>query len=881
MQTHGFTPSGFSVLVVDDEPHFRDSLRQLLEAQGYQVAVAGGGAEAIEVLDSTPFDIVLLDLVMPGVNGRNVLEHIATKGLDTAVIVISGTTSVQEATSALVKGAEDYVGKPYDFDELSRRVRNACEKLALRRENRAVQARLSESEHLHRFIADQSPDAIFIIDGEGCFTYLNGQLVKRLGYFSTDLMGHKLSSIVRDSDIPRLEAHIRAAGSKEATGQTLEVYLEPNHSASDGNTPQQTVPVEIKLSRVTPQSTHTDQIDNKGLSGVIHDLTERIQAEQALQQTNAYLDSILRSSVNIGIAAVDLDFRITYFNPTAERIFGCRADEALGKRVPDIHELEGVAPERFARAIETVMRDGQHHYSVQQEKDGNTCYVKATVSCIRNPKKGIIGFLLVAADVTERTKIEQSLQESEARYRELFDNMSSGVAVYEVTNNGEDLVFRDFNKAGERIDNVRREDLIGKNVMDAFPGIAQFGLLDVFKRVSESGNSERFSAHQYQDERIAGWRDNFVYRLSNGNIVAVYDDITARKVAEQALLRRVDLEELVTSISKNFINIHAENLNTEINKSLKLIGGYAGADRAYLFRFSEDGQTMDNTHEWCATGTKPYIDELKGLPVHGFPYLMDRMLNDEIFYVPVVADLPPEARAEREEFEREGILSIIIVPIRISGATVGFLGFDSTQKFTEWSEEDKRLLGLIAEIFAMAIERKHMEEELKYLATHDAVTGLFNRSDMDRRVVDEVGRVVRYKRPLSIFMVDIDHFKQVNDRYGHAAGDDVLHDIAEILQQTTRTADFVARYGGEEFVIILPETPLAKAKELAERIRHQVAQSSFPVDGESVSLTVSIGIAALSGHSRSWRELLKRADAAMYEAKSAGRNCVRISEYPA
>jgi PAS domain S-box-containing protein len=141
--------------------------------------------------------------------------------------------------------------------------------------------------------------------------------------------------------------------------------------------------------------------------------------------------------------------------------------------------------------------------------------------------------------IEERTRelsvSNEHLQESETRLRELFESMSSGVAVYRVSADGQDFVFSGLNRAAEKLENLRREDLLGKNVTEVFPGIAELGLLDVFKRVYNTGLAERYPVSFYQDGRISGWRDNFVYKLPGGEIVAIYDDVTERMQAQQAL----------------------------------------------------------------------------------------------------------------------------------------------------------------------------------------------------------------------------------------------------------------------------------------------------------------------------------------------------------
>jgi len=135
----------------------------------------------------------------------------------------------------------------------------------------------------------------------------------------------------------------------------------------------------------------------------------------------------------------------------------------------------------------------------------------------------------------KRKRLEEELKLCEARYRVLFDNVSSGVAVYEARNDGEDFVFVDFNRSAEEIEKVRKEDLIGKSVAEVFPGVKDFGLLSVFQRVWKTGTPEHHPVSTYRDERIAGWRENYVYKLPSGEIVAVYDDVTEHKRSELAV----------------------------------------------------------------------------------------------------------------------------------------------------------------------------------------------------------------------------------------------------------------------------------------------------------------------------------------------------------
>jgi PAS domain S-box-containing protein len=137
-----------------------------------------------------------------------------------------------------------------------------------------------------------------------------------------------------------------------------------------------------------------------------------------------------------------------------------------------------------------------------------------------------------SGDLGGRERLEDELKEYQAKFRALFDNVSSGVAVYEARNEGEDFVFVDFNTAGEKIENINKEELMGRSVTEVFPGVREFGLFEVFQRVYRTGTPEHHPVSVYKDERIAGWRENYVYRLPSGRIMAVYDDVSAQKRSE-------------------------------------------------------------------------------------------------------------------------------------------------------------------------------------------------------------------------------------------------------------------------------------------------------------------------------------------------------------
>jgi diguanylate cyclase (GGDEF)-like protein len=176
---------------------------------------------------------------------------------------------------------------------------------------------------------------------------------------------------------------------------------------------------------------------------------------------------------------------------------------------------------------------------------------------------------------------------------------------------------------------------------------------------------------------------------------------------------------------------------------------------------------------------------------------------------------------------------------------------------------------------AMADKLAQSQALLRELSTRDSLTGLVNYRELHRQLADEMDRSRRYGRPFSLVMLDIDHFKSINDHYGHMAGDKALRALAALIRGEVRPTDVVARYGGEEFVLVLPETAGPGAVTLAERLRVRVAGHALAVTADhTISMTVSIGVASYPDGANSVQKLLSAADQALYAAKSAGRNRV-------
>lgn len=224
------------------------------------------------------------------------------------------------------------------------------------------------------------------------------------------------------------------------------------------------------------------------------------------------------------------------------------------------------------------------------------------------------------------------------------------------------------------------------------------------------------------------------------------------------------------------------------------------------------------------------------------------------------------------------IRSWLGVPLLVRNRVVGLLAIDSREPYY-FTQEHVNLAMAFASQVAVVIENARLFEETQRLAITDPLTGLYNRRRFIELAQQEFERARRYKRKLSLIMFDIDHFKQVNDSYGHLVGDQVLLALATLCKQKLREADPIGRYGGEEFIALVIEADYKRAFLVGERLRREVEKMSIPVPGGAIHITVSVGIASLTKNIPDLKTLISRADQALYRAKHNGRNRVVVSGY--
>jgi len=262
--------------------------------------------------------------------------------------------------------------------------------------------------------------------------------------------------------------------------------------------------------------------------GVGIDITERKKAEEETQSQAKFL-----SENPNPIMRISQDGILLYANGAAL---------ALGGKLKIGKPIE----EKWRKISKKTYEDNQ--ITEQEVPVGDILYLFTII-----PIKGASYMNVYGRDITKQKKAEENLKESEDNFKNLFENMSSGVAVYKAANNGKDFIFTNFNKAGEKIDNIKLEDVIGKSVLKVFPEVKKFGLFETFQRVWKTGKPEHHPISIYKDKRLTGWRENYVYKLPSGRIVAIYNDITKQKKAKEALKESEDKFRTISSSARDAI----------------------------------------------------------------------------------------------------------------------------------------------------------------------------------------------------------------------------------------------------------------------------------------------------------------------------------------
>lgn len=521
------------------------------------------------------------------------------------------------------------------------------------------------------------------------------------------------------------------------------------------------------------------------------------------------LQSKLLNSVADSIFAHNLDGSFIYVNEAAYTTRGYTKEELMSMKVQDLNYTDDMYKEKIKNIQQEVQDKGSAIFEISDKtKNGTVIPLEVTTRLIHEDKKSYM--ISIARNISERKALYKNLEVSERKYRMLVEN--SQIGIFNININGE-MIYA--NTALVKIMGYKSlEDFYKYKVTTMYKNIEQHTTF--LLELMQNGKVEEMEITvltKDNKEKIV-----LISAHLEGDIISgIIMDITEAKKAIEEITK---LSRAIEEIDDVIMISDREGVMTFVNDAYVKHTGFSreesvGKTAAILKSGKQDKDFYKNMWDTILSG-----NVFRGL-------FINKKRNTELYY---------------EEKT--------ITPIKNdAGEITSFVsaGKDITQRIK-------------------------MQNNLELLASTDKLTGIYNRHKFEELFKIELERVSRYKNPLALIMLDIDHFKDVNDTYGHDIGDKVLKNVVAIAKKNIRSTDIFARWGGEEFLILCPETDTLSAQTLAEKLRKSIETTIFDAVG---SITCSFGVSVYADK-ESGESLIKRVDSALYQAKHEGRNRVVV-----
>ncbi len=569
---------------------------------------------------------------------------------------------------------------------------------------------------------------------------------------------------------------------------------------------------------------------------------------------------------------VNADHKILVANKAVRDSFQMTPEALVGLDTRKL--LHGVDGEYPGSPLQHVMATGEPAEREYYDYSASRWYATSVYPTAIRLDDGSKTYLHIIRDITERKESEEALAESEALYRSLLEIAPTGIVVHQ---NG---VLTYANMAAARImGGSSPEELTGRSVLDfVHPSSRDLAQARVQKMVQEGA-----TATPVEEKFVKLNGDAIAVRVAampvtvkgKPAIQVVFTDITEEKAREAALKEQKEALEM-KNLGLNVLNQTTASITQTIDLEEMLTQSLAAIMGIELFALQTKGGVLllegDKLELAYCVGASPGFIEahrditvndcLCGLAIRSREVVISTNSHEDEYHTISYDGMQPHGH--------------VIVPLVNTGETVGAL-YLYVPVNAEVSKDNIDLLKIIGHQLAVAIDNSRHYEKAKFLSLHDALTGLANRKQMKLELGRNLARAHRTGSPFSVIMMDLDHFKNFNDSFGHDSGDKLLVAIANIIRRETREMDLAVRYGGEEFFAVLPDTGEDEALEVAERIRNETAAHDFETGGDppTAPMTISLGVATFDRDLADEGLLVVRADTALYQAKQDGRNCVR------
>lgn len=616
--------------------------------------------------------------------------------------------------------------------------------------------------------------------------------------------------------------------------------------------------------------------------------------------------SQLIEQMNEGVLVLDEQNRIIDFNPAAQKMFnlGRKAD----KRVY-IHELLPA----YAHLFDSRQKMQETNADILLKNDGVQQFFSLRVTPLFREKSKFCGRLVIFQDITERIQAEQKEREQ----RILAEALRDSVAALNSTMNVDEIFDLILLYAGR----VVPHDAANITLIDEQNMI----YIERCRGYREFGSEEFMHAFRLSLSNFPNCQKMMETRKPNILMETSVEHDWTRFPETDWIKSYISVPIIVRDKVIGFLNLDSATANFFQLEQVDRLKSFADEAAVALERAQLFAETTRRA-EQMATVNEIGLALTAGLDLKQVLKTLltqcQKVVSTDVFYIALYDEKTGSVNIalfyDKGEFreiptwnihERGGMTAYIIqtrktlyiqdtldpqfipavevfrfggiparsyigVPLILKDRVVGVISIQS-YKPNAYSPDQIRLLEIIATQASVAIQNAQIYAQMEQLATTDTTTGVFSRFQFTSLAAVELERAERFGNPMALIMIDFDLFKQVNDEFGHVMGDQVLKKIMEICKETLRAYDILGRYGGDEFVILLPETTLDGACEVAERLRTVIENADMCMEVKSIRIAASFGVAVLTSDCRSLRELLIRADKALYTAKQSGRNCVK------
>ncbi len=521
-----------------------------------------------------------------------------------------------------------------------------------------------------------------------------------------------------------------------------------------------------------------------------------------------------------------IDYKLLQTNPAFESKLALSSSEVIGRKMSEwLLKTEQVREKWFDKFGDLVASEGRQEFEELLEFNGRSYLIAAFV-----PYPGYL--IVLFRNITKLKKLEIALQEKNAALehthalgQSLFLNSPLAIIIYEVKDDGAssmDYIIQYVNPAALKIEDWHGKDVIGRPVKELRPGIDEFGIIEAFQKVWKTGLPTHYPAKIYREGHELRWFENIIFKLPSGEIVAVYEDITENKLAEEELFaQREKLSVTLYSIGDGVITTDGLGRVEMLNKVAEELMGWKQEEAIGKPLSSVFNIYNEKTGQPCENPVEKVLRDGKIVGLANHTILKARY--GEVYFI-----------------------SDSAAPIK--------------------NQEDE-ILGVVL-VFSDVTEAREREAKIEYLSYRDYLTGLYNRAFLEEAIkeLDTEGKL-----PLTLIIGDFDGLKLINDVFGHQVGDQALIEMARIIKSCCRETDLISRWGGDEFLILLPET----TEEMGQKICDRIREASHGVKVADANFTISLGCATKSNPKEKWEEIVKRAENKMYQSKLLGEKSYR------